>query len=273
MASTPPAVPVRPARPGTVTVAVYLQLALVGLLLAVVGLAVAHALHYDELIDGAVHAADADPATVSNERAHNTMETVLIGGPVLLLAAWFGACAVPLYRGSNVARILTLVAGGLELVACCVPAGAMFGLIPVMVAVEEARSDEDWAGEPLNQEENSWGEESAFYDALSAGENEWFFALGALAMLVAFALCIAIMVLLLTPATNRYVDPRPDPFTGAWPIPTHGYPIGHPYPTYVYPADPYPPHPGPVPPPANPAAAQPESAGPTVADPPNPPAP
>ena len=114
--TSPDTAPARPARPGSVTVAVWLQLATVAVLLLLIGLVVFAAVRYDAQIDRAVRLVpDADPTEVSHERSGNLFMTLAVGVPVLLLAGWLAATALPLRRGSNTARILVFVAAGAQL--------------------------------------------------------------------------------------------------------------------------------------------------------------
>lgn len=280
--------PVRPARPGTVTVAFYLQLAIVLLLLVGIGIAVAQAVHFDGLIDRAARLTDADPAEVSSERTGNVIGTLVVGVPSLLLAVWLAACAVPLHRGSNAARILTVVAGGLQLLACVGPFGCGLLLIPMMFA---APPEWEGAGEPPPEwETDPYFADSEFYDTLYADSaQDWFFAGLGLVGLVVFALSLAVVVLVLVPPANRYFVPRHDAPASPWPLAS--YPPVYPYPTYPYPTYPYPayaypvhpaypypqPYPGRPAPPEQPASApdqpasSPDQPSPPPADPTAPP--
>ncbi|HEX5598279.1 MAG TPA: hypothetical protein VFX61_20025 [Micromonosporaceae bacterium] len=301
--SAPPAPPDRPARPATVTVAFYLQLGIVLILLLTVAAAVAQAIHFDGVIDRAAAASGVDPRLAEDERMVNVFDTLMVGGPVLLLAVWFGACAVPMLRGSNVARVLAFVGVGLEFLACCAPFGAGMLFLPMMIAASGSYPEDDWAEYPPDWDEGSSRAESEFYDMLYPADVDWVFAVGSLAGTIVFALSAAVAVLLLLPTSSRYFVPRQNPPPGFWPpagYPAHSYPPppaaypypphpaygyppyahpGHPYPGYPYPppgAYPYPPYPGPVPPEAaaaGPATGQdapppgdapaPDEAGPT----------
>ena len=89
----------RPPRPVTVTVAFWLQIATVAVLLAVVGLAVAGAVLFDaEITRAARQVADADPAEVRGERTGNAVRALIVAVPAALLAIWLAATALPLWR-------------------------------------------------------------------------------------------------------------------------------------------------------------------------------
>src|SRR5690349_9389974 len=86
-----------------------------------IGMSVAHAVHYDALVDQAARAGDPD-GDAALERSGNLFETIVVSALGLLLAVWLAVAAIWLRRGSNVARVLTLVGLGapaaLGLLAC-----------------------------------------------------------------------------------------------------------------------------------------------------------
>ncbi|MFB9544680.1 hypothetical protein [Micromonospora sagamiensis] len=236
--------PVRPARPTTVTVAFWLQLAAVGVLLVMVGLTVAAAVQFDGRIDRAAQLVpDADPDEVSGERFGNWMTMVAVVVPALFLAVWFAATARPVRRGGNTARILVFVGGGLQLLLgvgqCCL--GALF--IPLALGAPDEGWTETADGEPV------W-EESEFVETLyDSNLSEDLLGMGAAGGgLVVFLLSVAVVLLLALPPANRYFVPRDETPPGAMPapwaahpvlpavLPTHAPPPGYPAaPVYVVP--------------------------------------
>ncbi|MEU4221712.1 hypothetical protein [Actinoplanes sp. NPDC026623] len=250
-------------RPAAVTVAFALQVALAGTLLLMVGVAIADAVHYDALIDQAARAATSGGDDAGSERAANLSSALLTAVPALLLAAWLGITAIWVRRGSNVARILTLVGIGapvlLGALACVF--GSLFGLLLVGL-ITAAPGDGFTDGEELTDDESftAW-EGSDFYARLDRLDGKgWsvaFDVLGMVTVIVALLLAVATVVLLLTSTSHRFFRPwRPAPLY-RHPAPFHGYPApfhGYPAPFHGYPAPPpcpYPPAhwPGPGQPP------------------------
>jgi hypothetical protein len=234
-----------PSRPATVTVAFSFQLAAAGLLLLLVGATIARAVQYDGLIDQAARLGDPN-GDAQFERSGNVFGSVLTGAPALLLALWLGLAAIWLRRGSNVARILTLVGFGapalLGLLFCV--CGGLAGVMVAGLFLEP--SDEFY----LEEEGGSF--DSGFYDQLerldSGGWSAAFGVTTAVAIGTAVLLGMAAVVLLLTRSANWYFRPRR-------PGPWAQYP---PYPP------PFPGYPGPMPcpyPPAHGWYATPESSG------------
>jgi hypothetical protein len=272
----PTAEPVRPARPTTVTVAFWLQLAAVGVLLAMIGLAIAAAVQFDGRIDRAAQLVpDADPDEVSGERFVNWMTMVTVAVPALFLAVWFAATARPVRRGGNTARILVFVAGGLQLLFCLGPGclGALF--IPLAFGAV----DEGWT--ETEDGELVW-EESEFMETLYGGSDisEDLFAMGAAGGgLLVFVLTAAVVLLLALPPANRYFVPRAEtPPAATWAaypalpagpatlpayVPPPGYPAAPVYavpPGYMICPDPSR-HLPPPPEPEEPSATSPETGG------------
>lgn len=233
--------PARPARPGAVTVAYWLQLATVAVLLLVVCLAVAEAVRYNAQIDEALRLVpDADPAEVADERAGNVFMTYFISIPALLLAGWLGATALPLRRGSNVARILVFVAGGAQLLLCVGQTCLGLLIVPfaIFAAGDIAEVDSSAGGPP----DAGWAE-SRFLETLYARDEPGAVAtaVGGIGVLLVLGLSAAVVVLLLLSDSRRwfrgaaptkpdrgpaygygYGPYHPQPY---WPVPPAGYPI------------------------------------------------
>ncbi|MEU2612363.1 hypothetical protein ABZ570_12385 [Micromonospora sp. NPDC007271] len=235
---TPPgAAPARPTRPVVVTVAFWLQIATVAVLLALVGLVVAAALDYNGQIDEALRQVpDADPMEVSDERSGNLVMTLTLGVPALLLAAWLAATALPLSKGSNAARILVFVAAGAQLLVCLGQGCGGVLVIPLMLAAGDPEFD---PALDSGVDGADW-EQSKFLDTLySQGDPGAILAFGGIGVMLVLALTAAVVVLLLLPDSRRWFRPA----SAAWPPPApYGYWPGHPAAAYPggYPAVPYP---------------------------------
>ncbi|MEJ3742485.1 hypothetical protein WEI85_04215 [Actinomycetes bacterium KLBMP 9797] len=249
MIETGSAAPTR-VRPATVAVAFWLQVVIVAVGLVVLTLNVVRAIWYDTVIDRAARLTNPDSADVSAERAFNVEDAAITSAPVLLLVVWLAATLVPVWRGSNVGRILTCVGVGLPVV-CCVGVGGGFSLLALPFFFLAA-SDPEFAEEddPWAEEGGPWVDDTPFYDKLYELESQSVMsaltAVVPLGFALLFAIALAIGVLLLVPPSNRYFNPgsgRPAPsLYAAGPYPA--YPI---YPTHHWP--PPPPTPPPPPPP------------------------
>ncbi|MFI6227241.1 hypothetical protein ACIBCR_07950 [Micromonospora echinospora] len=250
-----PAEPVRAARPTAVTVAFWLQLATVVVLLVTVGLTVAGAVQFDGQIDrAAARVPDADPDEVSGERFGNVFMTVLFCLPALVLAGWLAATARPMLRGGGTARVLVFVAGGAQLL-CCFGQGCLgFAFLPFFLVGEE------WAEPTTGPDGEPVWEESEFLDVLYGGAGvggDLLTAAGGLGVGIALLLTLAVVLLLALPPGSRYFQPEtgdqsPTP-PGSWPWPP--VPVAPPaYPVPPSgPASPVGPHVVPVVPPGYPA--------------------
>ncbi|WP_416901726.1 hypothetical protein [Micromonospora echinospora] len=215
-----PAEPLRPTRPTAVTVAFWLQLATVVVLLVAVGLTVAAAVQFDGQIDrAAARVPDADPDEVSGERFGNLFMTALFCLPALVLAGWLAATARPVLRGGGTARVLVFVAGGAQLL-CCFGQGCLgFAFLPFFLVGEEWTEPTTGPdGEPL------W-EESEFFDTLygDAGVGgDLLTAAGGLGVGIALLLTLAVVLLLALPPGSRYFrtdDGDRPPAPPGWPWP------------------------------------------------------
>jgi hypothetical protein len=217
----------RPPRPTQVTVACWLQLAAVVLLVGMVGLAVAQAVYYNgEISRVAALVGDADPDEVSGERVANVMSTLFVGLPALVLALWLGLTARPLLRGSNVARILVFVAGGGQLLLVIVQTCGGFLLAPLLFS-----SVDD--GDVMVDDGVSW-EESEFIGTLYSSTEMFSGILFAGAVLVALTVLvgtIAVVLLLALPPANRYFVPKAPQTWQTWPP----HPAIGPMPYYICP--------------------------------------
>ncbi|HTJ33727.1 MAG TPA: hypothetical protein VL738_10890 [Dactylosporangium sp.] len=198
--------PVRPARPAQVRVAVWLQLAVVALLLGLIGLVVSYAVHFDQVItDVAARFPGTDPDEVSGARSDNVASTLFVCVPALLVAAWYSATAVPLLRGSNVARILMFVAGGglVALVLTQFCAGLPLGLLTSAIHVGDSVVVDGFY------------EDQGFLDALynhpdTFGVAALIAGIGATLLVVGLSGAV-VLLLALPPASRYFVPPKPVP--------------------------------------------------------------
>ncbi|MER7460342.1 hypothetical protein [Micromonospora sp. NPDC126480] len=254
MATTvdPPApvdAPARPPRPHTVTIAFWLQLAAVLILLGLVALVIVQTVQWDGRIDDAVRKVpDAAPDEVRAERWSNVTGSLIIGVPLLLLAGWYAATARPVRRGGNVARILVFVAAGGQLLVCVCQGcfGALFAPMLFATGFDEEPVFPDEEGMPPD-----FWDESPFLDALYGTPGPFeavFFPLGMLGALAVFVLTAAVVLLLALPPAHRWfvpaepVPPAPPVLPAvALPYPGPGYaPPGYPVPGYAPPGYPVP---------------------------------
>ena len=223
---TPPAdAPVRPPRPRTVTIAFWLQLTIVAVLLGLVALLVVQAVDWNAQIDQAARAVpDADPDEVRGERVGNVVMSVLFGLPALLLAAWMAATALPVRRGGNTARILVFVAGGTELLICLAQgcSGMMFAPLIFATGFEEE------GGTSVDPDDEYW-QESRFIETLYDSPDpfdEVLFPLAGIGILTVLMLTAAVVLLLALPPAHRWFVPRttaPTPPVPFAPLPPPGY--------------------------------------------------
>lgn len=200
-----------------------------------IAVAVADAIHYDGLIDQAVRINGPDDSEAAFERAANLSGALITAVPALLMAVWLGIAGIWLRRGSNVARILTLVGLGAPLllgVLFCL-FGGLFGLLTL--GMLSASSDDVLADDEGFAE---WDESSFYNELLRLDSGGWsiaFDVLGATFAAMAVLLGIAAGILLLTSASNRYFRPQqsvprlpyPPPY---YPAQFHGYLAPPPYP-------------------------------------------
>jgi hypothetical protein len=206
----------RPSRPAPVTVAFWLQIAAVAVLLAIIGAAVTGAVLFDgEISRAAELVADADPTEVRGERTGNLVGALITAGPAALLAIWLAATAWPLRAGNNTARILVYVAGGAQVVLLCAQgcAGALFvPLMLVLAAAGPMEADHPAGGAPpMGPDEVPW-ESSAFLDALYADTgpfSELSFVAALIGVPLLLVLTAAVVVLVSVPPAGRYFATGP----------------------------------------------------------------
>ncbi|MEU5788379.1 hypothetical protein ABZ754_11685 [Micromonospora purpureochromogenes] len=205
-----PARPPRPPRPTAVTVASWLQIAAAVVLLALLGVVIWQAIEWNGEIDRAARLVpDADPDEVSGERFGNIVMASALGVPALLLAAGLLATARGVRRGSNVARILVFVVGGLQLLAGCAQGGFAVLFIPLLFAFGGPGPEEDW-GSDIPAE--FMPEESRFMRELygdgSDPVGDVLFGAGSLGTMLVVGLTLTAVVLLALPSVHRWFVPR-----------------------------------------------------------------
>ncbi|MFG3698772.1 hypothetical protein ACGF5C_12765 [Micromonospora sp. NPDC047620] len=229
---TPPAdAPLRPPRPATVTIAFWLQLVAVLVLLGLVALVVTQAIQWDGQIDRAVRAVpDADPDEVRGERWSNVVGAVVLGLPALLLALWLAATALPVRRGGNVARILVFVAGGIQLVVCCGQSFAGVLAFPLLLGLglgfDEPYAEGEYPADGSVDPEADFWAESKFVETLYSESDPFdavLFPLAGLGVLTVLLLTLAVVLLLALPPAHRWFVPRAA-FPAA-PLPPAGYAV------------------------------------------------
>jgi hypothetical protein len=225
-------------RPATATVAVWLQGAAVLLsLLMIMVVWSAHVRWVDLINQVSRSVPGVDPAAVAAEResdlAVTIVATVLLGLAVL----WFAGTLVPMWRGSNGARIVSLVGsglvglGGFVLTCAGFGLGLLFAGLFMSVPMEPMPDGSD----PLAAED--FGSGDPFSDRLfelSASRAHWTDVVGPILLLLLVLLLIAVFVLLLVRPSNRWYSPRRLPAYGPYAAPAYGsypYPI-HPYQAY-----------------------------------------
>jgi hypothetical protein len=246
-AMSPPVTAPRPPRPATVTIAFWLQLVVVLVLLGLAVLTVIEAVHFDGQIDRAVRLVpDADPDEVAGERQGNVAMALILGVPAVLLAVWLAVTAVPVWRGGNLARILVFVASGAQLLVCFAQCCSGAFLVPLLTTPGiDAEAAPEW--------DDEW-EPSKFFDTLYAGTDPWddlFFPAAGLGVLTVLTLSTAVVLLLALPPAKRWFVPGaatealPGP---VWPMPAPYYaPTGYGYPSvplvpgFLPPSQPLPP--------------------------------
>jgi hypothetical protein len=225
-----------------VTVAAWLQLATVLVVLSEVVLNVAYAVHFDGAIDRAARLTDAAPSEVSDERVGNLVGTLVTTVPGLLLAIWLAVCVLPVLRGRNAARILSVIPAGLMLVGCAGLGilGSLFGLLllsgPVLMDPSVSGPSTD-PGFPVDPQ---FVESDFIHLLYSDTDPVWdtVMVVTPLVSLLVTALTVAVAVLLLLPPANRFFGSRRQ-VPAPWPVPGYGYPVpafgppGYPYPPYA----------------------------------------
>jgi hypothetical protein len=219
--------------------------------------------HWLDLIEQAIRSVPgADPAAVAAERESDLIGTVVATVLAGLAALWFGGTLVPMWRGSNVGRILSLVGsglislGGFVLIFCGFGLGLLFAGLFLSTPMDPTADGSD----PFAAEDLGGGDpfSDRLYD-LSDNNMHWTDAAGPTILVLMVMLLIAVFVLLLVRPSTRWYSPRPVQPYGPHPAAYGSY---H-YPMYPYQAYPYPPAGYPVPnvtPPATgpaPAAAAP----------------
>ncbi len=230
-------------RPATVAVAGWLQAAVVLLAASLIpGVWYMHA-RWTRLIDEAARTTPgADPDIVAVERDSSLYAAIAMTVVAGLVVLWFGATLRPLWRGSNLARVLSAVGSGLIglggfALNCC-----GFAVLPLLFLLPEVPEPVDPAlGDPAAPlPDGPFFDEDPFTERLyelSDRDLAWLDGLVPLLGGLAMMLLVAIFVLLVVPPSNRWFSPRPpQPFSG------------QPYPGYAYPAYPYPPYQEPTPP-------------------------
>ncbi|WP_433363857.1 hypothetical protein [Dactylosporangium sp. CA-152071] len=261
--------------------AFWLQLAASAVLLTVVGMVVAYAVHYDaEISRAAGMVPGVDPREVDTERTGNLFSALFVGVPALVLALWLGITALPVLRGSNVARIFVFVAAAGQLLLITLQMCGGLLMLPLLATA-------DWDSEVVVDDGASWDSpEASQFQSILWDRVEDFsdlaFLGGALGLFLVVTLSVAVVLLLALPPAHRYFVPRAAaPVPPAWPAYPGPYficpdPSAHvaPAPAHVVPAPahvvPAPQTPQDQPTATEPPAPQTPQEEPTAAEPPAP---
>jgi hypothetical protein len=266
-AAGPPPAPApapRPPRPGTVRAAVFVQLGVAVLLVVAMLAVVVAAVQYNDLITQAARNISADRDIVDEERFGSIFVAVVLGGACLAIALWFGSLTIGLWRGANVARVLTAVGAGVPLLCglCQAGSGAFIGAM-VFSLPQGPPVDESDSGFFEDPEFAGYDEFYAELDRLGADFN-WATVLAPVLTMLILMAVFAMVLLLFMPSANRYFRPQGPPRT------VHYVPV--PYPVYLPP--PMPPWSPPwTPPPWTPPPWTPPPGPPTTGVYPEPPPP
>jgi hypothetical protein len=252
-------------RPAIVTTAVWLQLVAVVTALAAIAVTWLGYVAYDSLISRAAQIVPgAEPGIVAGERGGNLFGAIV--GTVLFgaVALGFGLTARPMWKGSNIARLLNLIgsgllAGGALLFCVCGGIGGVM-MIPLLGAgistsdpylpPDEAFPADPWTPEP-------------FYNALwdlEADSMMWHSIAVGLSVPLLLLIAMAAFVLLIVPPSARWFSPA-SASASAVKVQHVYVPVYYPYPyPYPYPPAPYPPAPAaPATPPAGQAPETPQT--------------
>ncbi|HIV58295.1 MAG TPA: hypothetical protein H9902_10100 [Candidatus Stackebrandtia faecavium] len=186
--------PSPPPRPSTVTIAAYLQFALLALsvISAIITFVTSPALIDAVSQASAEHLSPSEASTITT-----TMQFAVYGGVTIglipgVLLAVFGAIHM---RGKNWARIATWVLAGLG--ACC-------GAISL-----------PFTGAQTNIEGVEPGAAKALEDAVASAQPSWVTPVSMVLMIVSLVAYVAVIILLALPASNNFFrKPKPDPMQG-----------------------------------------------------------
>jgi len=250
--------PERGPRPATVTIGAAFQAAAVLLLLVLIGLAWLARAQYDGFADEAARLVSTKPGELADEHQSNLTMAIVLTVLALIAAAWFGATLWPLFRGANVARILSAIGafaipglGLLMILGSCLSgafllfflAGAPFEEEPITVDGSTEDLPDDFYGSPFQEK---------LWDLESAATFTWANLLPLVVMAVVGLLAV-VAVMLVLPPTNRWYNPARAIAAGRpYPVPVY-YPVYYPYPAPPAPSV-TPPPPAPPAPPVTPAA-------------------
>ncbi len=219
-----------PVRPATVRAAVVVQIGAAALLLAGAVVAAVAAVLQNAAITEAARTVAADPMIVEEERFGNAFTAVVPGGICVVLALWFGGLTIGLWRGANVARILTMVGAGVPvLCGLCQCAGGL-AMGALLVGLPEGPPPSEF--DPEIPAEPGLDRYDVFYAELDRVSTTvvWMPVVASLLAFLIFAAILAVVILLVMPSAHRYFRPdggRPD---------IRYVPV--PYPVYYWPGPP-----------------------------------
>jgi hypothetical protein len=183
-----------------VRVAFWLQFGAVVVLLGLAGLVASYAVHFDHVISEVAARFPGASDEVGSERTGNLVSALVLGIPVLLLAIWYGATLMPVWRGSNVARILVFVAaGGMTLLGLSQVCSGGFPLLLLSFAFDD--------GEYADGTDGAQGFLDALYNR-SDTFTDVAAGVGVGGLLLVILLSGAVALLLAVPPSHRYFVPR-----------------------------------------------------------------
>ncbi|WP_033337538.1 hypothetical protein [Catenuloplanes japonicus] len=237
-------------RPATVTTALVLQYVVAGLLLVAGALVLWEGIGYNALINDAASVAGASQTDAAAERLMNWSGTGVAVSLIVLLAGWLLTNTLLMARGANVARILNLVGLGAPigmavLALCGSGVAASFATVSLGGSEDPLGSD-PWAEQPFPEDfEGGLPSPDSYYhaDAFNARltdlleeRNTAVFDVGLpLVAIITVFLAVAVFVLLVVPASNRWFSPggdrpRPRRFTPPPAFAGYGAHPAHPFP-------------------------------------------
>ncbi|WP_089250922.1 hypothetical protein [Asanoa hainanensis] len=182
------------------TVAFWLQLTAVVLLLALAAVAVALAVEFDERITYVADVLPSDPDEVRAERTVNVGTAAIVAGLLVAAAICLAATAWPIRRGSSRARTLVFVVAGMHLligVESCA-SGMASGALVLALSGSESPQAHFWTDSPFD--EALYLESTTAHDILLASQ---------IAGTIIATLAVFVVVVLVTvPAAQRHFDRR-----------------------------------------------------------------
>jgi hypothetical protein len=207
----------RPPRPWSVSLAVALVAVTVLALLVSAAVGVEEWIRMSDLVDQAARSTGATPEVVRDEQGIAFAIYVVALAVHALMAIAFVGLTLPVWRGSNGARIALCVTSGLWSLCC----GGLVALTAVV---------------PQQPESTAFGQELDRLEETSSPA--WTEVAGTLSALVVALVPLAVLALLLIPPSNRFLRrPTPPAWSTGYHFPGYGQYYGYGY-YYGYPGQP-----------------------------------